>query len=343
VAYSTGAATDIPDLMSKIETFISANGWTIDEADSFQGQPAWHKNSCYVSFRYDGSSPSAFGRSMGVYQATGYSGTGTRPGGHTGDSGCGYWVASVPADSTIDTYRCVYQMGDGPFTYWLFEYDDGTVYYINIVLEVRQGEYRHIGFGMLEKFGDWGGHAGGEYLYGCRNESGYNSGDSCFGLDSGNTGSSTEGTDSAASIRVGGSYPGKELSDWATVTSSKTLYTNSKDRANVQRSGVLGGVRKGAFPAVYGQFTGYPGFTGVIPMTAIELFMIDYTNGRTRFLGAQKDIRFLSIANFSAAEEVVIGSDTWVMFPILKKGTLMAADAQGDSGYAGFAYRKDLT
>lgn len=343
MAYATGSATDIPDLMSKIETFISANGWTIDEADSVNGQPAWHKNNCYVSFRYDGTAPQAAGRSMGVYQATGYSGVGTRPGAHTGDSGQGYWASGTPADSSLDGSRCIYTIGDGPFNYWIFEYDSGGVYYIHIVLEVRQGEYRHIGFGMLDKFGDWGGAAGGEYSYGHRMESSYDSGDSSFGLDAGNQGTSTESVDSAGIIRVGGSYPGKELSDWAAISHSQVKNLSSLDRANVQRSNVVGAVRVGPFPYITGQFTGYPGFTGVIPMTSIHLFMLDVSSvpKQARFLGVQKDMRFCSIANFSAAEEVVIGSDTWVFFPIQKKGT--SGGTQGDSYYAGFAYRKDVT
>lgn len=343
MAYSAGAATDLPDLFSKIETFITANGWTVDEADSFQGYPCWHKNSCYISFRYDGANPNAAGRSCGIYQSTGYSGTGTKPGAHTNDSGMGYWVAGTAQDSSIDNGRCLYRCGDGPFNYWIFEYDSGGVFYVHVVLEVRQGEYRHFGMGMLEKFGDWGGHAGGEYVYGSRMESSWFSADTTVGLDGGNTGNNTEAVDSQGSIRVGGSYPGKELSDWAGIGSRKTKYTSSQDRAGVQRSAVLGNGRLGPITGAYGQFTGYPGFTGVIPMSPYDLFFIDFIASpfRTRFLGTWKDVRWLSIANFAAAEEVVIGSDTWVMFPQIKKGTL--GGTLGDSYYAGIAYRKDVT
>lgn len=346
MAYSAGAATDIPDLMSKIETFIAANGWTIDEADSVSGWPGWHKLACYVQFRYDGTTPQANGRSMGVYQSTGFTGGTVRPGGNPGDSGCGANdQAGTIADSTIDNARCVYTIGDGPFNYWIFERDDGApgVFYIHIVLEVRQGEYRHFGFGKIDRFGDWGGNAGGEYCYGHRMEGSFFTTDSQFGLDGGNGNTSTESTDSAASIILGGSYPGKEASDWAVIGSNKAKYTGSLDRANVQRSMVLGGMRIGPNPSATGIFTGFPGFTGVIPMTSIELFAVDYISSpkRTRYLGAWADVRWCSIANFDAAEEVVIGSDTWVFFPIQKKGTL--GGIQGDSYYAGIAYRKDLT
>ena len=344
MAYQAGSANTIALLFDALETFILANGWTVDESRSVKEMPSFHKNSCYVQFRYDGTSPQATGRSMGVYQSAGYAGAGTYPGGHTDDSGGGANDQTPPiTDTTIDNGRCVYTIGDGPFGYWFFEHDDGTIYYVHVVLEVRQGEYRHFGFGKITKFGDWGaGASGGEYCYGCRNESGIVSTNSNYFFEGANDIASTENLGSAPTLRMVG-LPGQQASNWgAFFAYDGAVYSGNRDRALVQRSRLVSTARNGPQWRAKGWFKGYPGFTGVIPLTALSVFYLDLTNDRSYLLGEMADVRMCNIAQFDAAEEVVIGSETYVFFPFTKKGTLGGGLSTSDSYYYGVAYRKEV-
>lgn len=347
MAYATGSANTIPLLFVALESFATTHGWTIDESDTVSGWPRFHKNSCYVGFRYDGTTPQATGRSMGVYQSKTFDPSPARPGSAaSGDSGSGAddQVTTI-TDATIDNSRCVYTIGDGPFNYWFFEHDDGTVYYIHVVLEVRAGEYRHFGFGKITKFGDWGvGASGGEYCYGLRNESGCTSGDSSYFFEAGNSVVNVESVDSAATMLVNG-LPGQQASDWGTFLAytQQTVYAGSLDRAGLQRNRFLSNARGGPQWRAQGWFKGYPGFTGLIPLTALTVFYFDLTNARTYVLGEMPDVKMCNIAQFDAAEEVTIGSETYVFFPFTKKGTVGGSTSTSDSYFYGVAYRKEVT
>ncbi len=349
MAYETGAATDLDDFFSKLETFITTHGWTVDRAYSvgspYDKQPAYHKNSCYVSFRYNGTSPNVNGRSVGVYQATGFSGT-QKSGNHPGDSGCGYYTAGTAGDVSIRANRCLYEIGDGPFNYHFFERDDGgdTVYFVHVVIERSQGNWRHLGFGKIDKFGDWDTGGGGEYVYGhWLDASGYSNTDVSIGLDAGIQVFNSSGFDKCASLRCT-TFPGSEqpTATWAAVYGNATpVSAFNRDRANAQRNTVIGGMRSGPFSRPLAIFRGYPGFTGMVPMVPIGLWMTNPTVGvkRIYFIGWQADVRFLNVGDFEDAEEVTVGSDTWIFFPIQKRSTTVA----DGSLYGGVAYLKDLT
>jgi hypothetical protein len=339
MAYETGAATDLDDLFTKLLTFATANGWTQD-ADVSADMPALHKNAVFVQFRYDGSSPSGNGRSVGVYQSTAYVG-GTKPGGHTDDSGSGFFSASTATDTSLAFERCIQEIGDGPFVYHFFE-NDASPAYIHCVVRKGADSWRHFGFGELDKFGDWGAGSGGAYCYSCFRLSGTNwvDGSSTYGLDAGMADvSGTTPFKRNNTLRASG-FPGQGGTEkWLSFFDSPSSWASAsnKDRAAIQRRMALGGVRSGPFSRALGFFRGYPGFSGLVPMTPIGAWYVDQTNLRFYLLGFQKDVRFLNIGAFADGESVDIGGETWIMFPVLKKAN---GDVTNGSRYAGFAYRK---
>lgn len=71
MAYQQGTASSISDLVSKLFTFLTANGWTQDVLDTTNGEAAIHRNNIYISFRWATSSP----EHLAIYQALGYVGT----------------------------------------------------------------------------------------------------------------------------------------------------------------------------------------------------------------------------------------------------------------------------
>ena len=52
------------------------------------------------------------------------------------------------------------------------------------------------------------------------------------------------------------------------------------------------------------------------------------------------DARGINIRNFASKQEVTVGSDTWVLFPISKRTTAASTDT---SYYSGVAYKKVTT
>jgi hypothetical protein len=79
-------------------------------------------------------------------------------------------------------------------------------------------------------------------------------------------------------------------------------------------------------------------------MTPFGLYFFDRTDGRMYGpIGFQKDVRLMSIRYYTGGDEVVVGSDTWVVFPLRIKAETSGTQSSGRSGYAGIAYKKVTT
>lgn len=54
-------------------------------------------------------------------------------------------------------------------------------------------------------------------------------------------------------------------------------------------------------------------------------------------------MRYLNIANFAPGQEITIGTDTWKVFPMLRKGVGTGGNPAGDIPYSdnhGYAFKK---
>ncbi len=330
MAYETGSALDMQDLLAKISTFAVANGWTEDRRDNAAGIFALSKNSIFVSFRWLSGTPTA----LSIHQATAaLPASGTEPGNATGDSGNGYNASSSHAESLLSDERHAL-LGDGPFpSYHLFE-NDASPAYLHIVVETSTDVFKHFGFGELDKVGD--GWTGGEYAYGQRNATGtYTSSQSSWLLDG--FFSSANGNDEnyAATMRMTG-LPDQPVGSvwgnvWGTRTSNPLDDTAGNDKATIQ-----GGYRAGPLTGPWGLFTGSAS-TGYIPMYSIATWFVDRVNNFTYLLGWMPDVRGVSMRSFAPKEEVTVGSDTWVLFPAGQREIGVGA---GTTSYMGIAYKK---
>lgn len=322
MAYETGTATNLADLMTKLDTFAVANGWTSDQLSTGTGQSALHKGSVYVSFRWNTGTPLV----LGIYQALGYTG-GNQPGQHPNDSGNG---AVSSTNTVLDDERCVGDIGNGAFpSYFFFEQDSGPAY-IHVVVEISTDVFRHFGFGNIEKFGDW---TGGEYVYGqFKTTTGATSNNNTNLLDGLFLGGASR--ERSATLHCEG-LPGQAgTSKWGDVSDNTTNPAN--DTAGNTRIMIHGGFRGGPIARHFGFLA--PGSTsGFVPQYPIGLFYRDFTNSNAYFLGFQPDVRGINIRFFVPKEEVTIGSDVWVMFPASQKSTAATANA---SLYLGVAYKK---
>lgn len=325
MAYATGTATDISDLITKLFTFATANGWTQDQLSTGTGQAALHLGNTYVSFRWTTSSATI----LAIYQALGYTG-GNQPGTHPNDSGNGFAPGTI-TNANLDNERHV-DLGLGSYPAYYF-FTDGTSY-LHVVVEKSSTIYRHFGFGLITKFGDW---TGGEYCYGQVQTSASMIGSGSEVNTALLTGhcDSTSGTTGTLHLEglpnEGGSS--KWGITWNVGSGSGPPGTDTAGNARVQ---VQGGHKGGPLATVFGYIPASAA-TGFVAMTPISLFYVDTVADLVYYLGAMTDVRQLNMREFAPADEVVIGADTWKIFPTSQKTIVSSADR---SYNAGIAYKK---
>ena len=341
MGFLTGSATTIDDLFTQISTFLTGSpGWTQDGTVGAAGF-GFSKNNIFAQFRYDGTSPVGAGRHLAVYQSLGYTG-GLFPGEHPDDSGNGFEDSdSNVADSSLDNERGCTDFGDGPFeNFWVFQ-DTGPDE-VSIVVEVRQDEFRHFGFGLLDKFGD--GYTGGEYVYAQRWLGSSANDTTAHILLDGKASSLTQNlaAQSAATIHLEGLQGQDPASKWGICF------------ANLGASGAQVGTDGGGNPRVLCPGTARAGFrarnfggfggtstTGLIPGTPVGTFYVKPQDGiECMYLGDMVNARMVNVRNFQPRQEVSISGDDWLFFPVSIRTTETASPPSRSSFVSGVMYRK---
>lgn len=332
MAFDTGSATDLDDLFSTISTFVQSHGWTEDELNTTTGCFALHKNSVYVSFRWDAAGTV---NNVSMHQALGYTG-GNEPGDHPDDSGNGYNATTAHTDALLDNERCIRDLGDGPYpSYFIFENDSGPAY-VHVVVEISTDVFRHFGFGELDKFGDWDTASGGEYVYGHYKElsTATATTDTCLldGLFSDTTGDDDR---RAATVHME-DWPNQAgTSKWGQIWGNRTSADPDATDATAKVK-VQGGFRSGPVARHFGWLSA-GSTSGLIPMYPVGIFYDDEPNDFAYFMGWQADVRGINIRFFAPKDTVVIGSDTWYIFPTTQR-TLDNVTER--SYYQGIAYKR---
>ena len=327
MAYETGSATDIADFMTKLDTFAAANTWVSDQLDTGAGKAAIHKGTVYVSFRWQ----TGVNTTLGLYHALGFVGTGTDPGNHTDDSGNG---AISGTATVIEGERCVNGLGSDAYTaYHFFQNGDS----LHIVLEYDSGEYRHFGFGILDKFGD--GWTGGEYCYGHFHSTGPVSTSNTLLLDALFNDTTATQERRAATIHATGLPNQTSGSNWLQVWGATTATARPDDRGSNAKDYCLGGMRGGPFARAFGWIpAGAQG--GYVPTHPISAWYVDTTTSSPEelvYLGSMPDVVMMNMQNYSAGDEFSMAGATWKVFPAVSKATVGPAVATGNQG---IAYKK---
>lgn len=336
MAFETGTASSMNDLMNKLSIFAVAQGWTEDqltlESGATDGKMSLHKVGVFVHFAWNSSeSPN-----IAMYQSLGFIGSGTDTWLQTDDSGNG--PPSNPSTggvwtTTSQNERFIRNIGSGPFPSYHFFEGDGAEDYIHVALEYAPLTYRHFGFGNLEKAWDW---TGGEYCYGHTQESGDPKAQEIL-LSSEGPGFSTPAP-RAATIHAEG-LPGQPgSSKWGTFGLPTTLSSSFNDRAGNFQVRFVGGAPGGP---IGGQFNNMPSNSGdgFLPLAANAVWYRDVgpVPDNVYFMGFQPDVRTLNMRNFQPQDEVTIGADTWIIFPSVRKQNTGSVD---ESENLGIAYKK---
>ena len=337
MTFESGTADDLEDLLTKLDVFATTThgGWTQGYVNPQTTDGWWevHKGSLSASMKFPVGAQGP-PEHMSLHQATGFISVPTAPGAHTADSGNGFNTGTTGhTNANLLTERCVRDIGDGPFsTYHFFADDTGAKDYIHVVVQPTSGMYRHFGWGILNRFGDnW---VGGEYMYGHRMNTGTS--------DSPTLASHTvlldgRGTTAllGATVRIASGLLNQSPAVWG-VSAAIASASLGNDTASNARRQIHGSFRSGMEPRGFGSPAGNAS-SGVIPMYSIAAYYRDPNNVRAQLLGHMDDVRALNIRNFAPGEEVVIGSDTWVMFPMSIK-TLGAVANRSE--FSGIAYKK---
>lgn len=285
MAYETGTATGVNDLLSKLRTFAAANGWTENKWGA-QGSGYWlniSKAGHYVNIVSDpsagaGSNPGHFLR---CYGATSY------------NSGAAY-----TAQPNTSGLVLVNGLGTSSLSsYHFFAYAD----YIHCVIEVTSGIYRHLHFGTIDKIGTW---TGGAYLMGTSHDYSVLTTDlsSQHAIPWATCGSSSTGRNYVRADINGAS------NKWFDMYYSTT-----------QSSRVMGAF--GYFSYHLGENllgNGVNAFNGLTPFFPALLFAGNASN-LWNPLGSGPDVRICRFDNLTPGSTVTIAGVDWLVFPIYQK------------------------
>jgi len=352
--YKNETTTDLADLISKLNTFLTTGGggnpgWTADRHVPASGEWAISKNDggsndVEVAFQWDTATPD----NLGIYQYRSGSGagnynTGVAPYAQANDSGNG---AASTSNATLETARYV-EITNTPTQYWCFTGDT----YAHIVIELSGGaDYRHFGFGVLDKINDW---TGGEYCYGWKFLSSPTTdvaiqARSTMLLDGLCAGTSPDAMQNfCATMHIEGMTDTPTSGLWGVFMGNQGSANLGNDRQSTPRGRIhlTHGFRNGIWAKGFGDFIGTQnmGYVPTYPIT-ITHWDRDISGSSSQAdslsppLGSMKDVRGVSLENFSAKETVTISGDTWHIFPSAKRysGTL-----QGTTGYQGIMYKEN--
>lgn len=315
MAYSTGAAATQDALMDALRTFALAQGWT---SDAYAGNVLEiHKGTIYVQFQWDDTTR------IQVFHSLGYDGSG--PGSEPDDSGNGGAAE-----------RQVSGIGAGPFVKYHFFAPSSGEDYIHVVLEYAAAKYRHFTFGELVKVGTW---TGGEYCFGhywyASDPDDLRGNQHAIPFDG-----RSEQPYYAGTIHAEGLPSQAGAGKWGICWNLRYNSSPGTDKAGNPRTVFGSEVRNGFVTCAFAGMKANPS-DGYVPLIPLAVYHSeDYTLSvkKLRLVGYAPDVRYMNMRNFAPAEEITIGGDTWMVFPVTRKRYVQ--DNAEESWNAAFAYKK---
>lgn len=341
MAFTSQSVSSMSDMITKLEAFLSGEGWSTHIATGSGEFAAWKNpsGSTWITFALQWDTASV--QFAGIYQWHGQAydtggGTGTVPYDQDDDSGNG---AASTSNATLTLQRRI-NVGTGPQHLWVFE----DTNYWHAVVKHDDDRYEHFGSGLLTKYNDW---TGGEYAYGHVQDAVFTSNQATRGgtsilLDGASADESpghTNMEERCATLHIEGMAE-QTTEKWAVVMGNQPSANLGTARNSDARIHVLGGFRSSFLNLAvsYGQFAGTSG-RGLVPLYPIILAYWDRTADEVYGpLGYMPDVRGISIRSFAAEQEITVGSDTWVVFPAHRR--LDGGSSAGYSQRQGIAYKQ---
>lgn len=326
MSYQTGTATDCDDLMSKLDTFLTGTpGWTQELYNGTNRRAVYSKAgvSRLVQFQWD--------------NASGYIGL-AMIGAYVGDV---VWTSQTACEFTSSTTvncRHVTQLS-GPFPSYHFFEDDN---YFHVVVEISSGLYRHFGFGQALLLGDLGG---GAYIYGhywSQSTSYIDNPTNVtqhWALLDGNT--ATNQTRGSGFHCTGMSNLYDPNTKYFRQYNSYTLTDDDGDYIGTFAPGSWRGG-----PMVDFMATAQSDLNNFKPLQPIPFFVRNVQPNPDIMIlaGYPPDIRYINLEGLTVGQEITVGSDTWIVFPITRKYYTSDTSYNQEQSYNwGVAYKKVTT
>lgn len=236
--------------------------------------------------------------------------------------------------------------GAGPFPNVLVFGGDDPAEYVFAVIEVTAGRYRHMGFGELVKIGTYTGGTFFDATFWHDDGASYAAPDPWSGYNRPLfTGATPYGYAGAS-----GGYGGVHVDYDGAVDN----FSPFASRANFVRpaTGGMGGAGHLGGDDAYNNYSSYRTVFGFYDMsinswsaqTPILPIQIRVARASPYWspIGEVPGIRFLNMTRFAVGEEFTIGTDTWKVFPWVRRGSVGAGSPTWlQSSYeVAFAYRK---
>lgn len=306
MAYEAGGAVTGPaQMVDTIKTRLQTDGWTINFHDNTTTPGVSilivQKTIDSVA-RYYSLYGTDSGGYIDLYMATGY----------------------VPGDAynaqpQTTAYCRMGSLDDASSFkgYYFFTGDN----YSHWVVETLSNRFCHGGIGVVEKCGTY---TGGEYVYG----TGYNHNSSY--IDNPTSNYHTYPLDSYANDRTGGNSIIRCAIDgfvpgWATMSNNSAYSLRARGQT---RNGALYDTARSRTPNI---------FNGQSVLFPQDIF-VRRISGLWAPCGTVSDMRVCNMTDINAAQQITLGSDDWILFPIIQK--YVGVDLPS-SGIYGLAYRKN--
>lgn len=164
MAYQTGSATGVNDLLDQLRAFLLTRGWTVNDFSTVGAGKRLHVQygtDTFFNFRsYEGDARE--GGSNQIGQTNTAHGFGCN--GSTGYSGAAAWYAQAGAPFGSGTYRgaAIWGLPGAITTYHFFAYEGTGYAAAYVVVETAAGSYDWLGFGKVEPIG---AITGGQFFF----------------------------------------------------------------------------------------------------------------------------------------------------------------------------------
>lgn len=308
-AYETGTATDTTDLIGKLITFATGQGWTVNTPASGR---VFTKGGIYFGLNWDADD-------VWVAGATGY---------NAGSA----WSAQPGASAVQPRSNDM----AGPFTAYHF-FAGTSPDYLHVVVEKTPGVFKHFMFGQLVKHGTF---TGGEYIGAvywhmtvsgaAQNPNAPNWASHAVPFDA-NAGSATATHRSAVRADID-----SKSNNWMVFRDANT-WNGNYAKGVVRGIGSAGG---GLYESLHARSPSE--FNSITPLLPI-LVCADRPSSLVSPLGYAPDLRYINMANLNPGQELDIGGVEWLCFPLIQKTDTYnnTSSAVPSSGTYGLAYRKN--
>lgn len=306
MAWQAGMVSSAADLVAAIRAFAVDHGWTL------VGN-VLSKGDAYVAI----TAPSASELRI----------RGARGGVFSGVDQCPrysrIYLTSWPSSAEIQLFAF-----DGPDTVWC-------------VMRTSATDYMHLGFGMIQKYGTWGG---GQWFHAQHTPSSAD-GSVCSLIDG-----SQQPNYSDAAKECGLFWSPQQRNGWDgayTENAASSLHCELRGYVWEPPTGPTGiGVH---CPTILSPIhkTNPNVFNGQTVLTPFQLFLQN-TDGHFMSVGHVGHLRFVRLTNYNPGDVVTIASDRWRVFPWFRKDTAFPlgkqagySDGSFSTGVLGVAVRYD--